>query len=513
MEILESNDRWIRRVVIVGGGTAGWMTAAALSQVLDGRVALTLVESDAIGTIGVGEATIPPIRTFHELAGVNESDFIRDCCATFKLGIEFRNWSGLNTRYFHPFGVYGTSKDLGYFFQYWLRLADLGRVADISDFSLCTLAARKNGFAQQSQDPNHPLHNVFSAYHFDASLYARHLKTLSVARGVTHRLGDIVDAEKDQASGFVTALCLKSGEKIEGDLFIDCSGIRGALIEKSMGAPYEDWSKWLPMNRAIAVPCERQQPLTPYTLSTAHPFGWQWRIPLQHRVGNGIVYSSAFVSDDKAAETLTANIEGKALAPLNRIQFTTGRRKTPWTKNVVAIGLSSGFMEPLESTSIHLIQSSIQRLIKHFPDRTFSAINTAAYNKGAEAEIENVRDFLILHYHATERNDSELWNYTRTMQVPDSLTHRIELFRERGQLNIAAEELFQTTSWLAVLMGQGIRPRTYMPTMAFQDDDLLAEGYARLERYLKGTAERLPDHLEFLRAHGLLNEGLLTAAT
>jgi len=509
---LELNDRWIKRVVIAGGGTAGWMTAAALSQVLGHSVALTLVESDAIGTIGVGEATIPPIRLFHDLAGINEAEFVRETFATFKLGIEFRNWSAPGARYFHPFGNYGTQKDLGYFLQYWLRLAELGRVADIGEFSLCTLAARKNAMAQASPDPSHPLHHFSSAYHFDASLYARYLKALSVARGVTHKLGDIVDAEKDPETGFVTALRLKSGETVAADLFIDCSGIRGALIDKAMGVPYEDWSRWLPMNRAIAMPCERNSPLTPYTVSTAHAFGWQWRIPLQHRVGNGIVYASDFVSDEAAGETLAANLEGKALAAPNRIRFTTGCRQTPWTKNVVAIGLSSGFLEPLESTSIYLIQSSIQRLIKHFPDKTFAAVNIEAYNRGALAEIENVRDFLILHYHATERRDSELWNYVRTMPIPDSLAHRIALFRERGQLNLAAEELFQSTSWLAVLMGQGIRPRSYMPTMAFQDDDLLADGYARLERHLKNTVARLPDHLEFLRAGGLINPSLLTPA-
>lgn len=509
---MEVNDRWIGRVVIVGGGTAGWMVAAALSQVLGRQVALTVVESDAIGTIGVGEATIPPIRAFHELAGIDEAEFIRETFATFKLGIEFQNWGRLDSRYFHPFGNYGTQKDLGYFLQYWLRLTELGRVSELSAFSLCTLAARANAIAQPSPDPNHPLHHFMSAYHFDASLYARYLKTLSVARGVTHKLGDIVDAEKDPQTGFVTALRLKSGETMEGDLFIDCSGIRGALIEKAMGAPYEDWSKWLPMNRAVAMPCERRGPLSPYTTATAHGFGWQWRIPLQHRVGNGVVYSSDFASDDEALETLTANLEGAALAGPNRIRFTTGRRKSPWTKNVVAVGLSSGFLEPLESTSIYLIQSSIQRLIKHFPDRTFSPVNIEAYNVAAAAEIETVRDFLILHYSATERSDSELWNYVRTMPIPDSLRLRIELFRERGQLNLAADELFQSTSWLSVLLGQGVRPRSYLPTMAFQDDDLLAEGYARLERHLQGVAARLPDHLDFLRTGGLIHPSLLTPA-
>ena len=508
---MKTMGRWIQHVVIAGGGTAGWMTAAALSQVFGGQVAITLVESDVIGSVGVGEATIPPIRAFHQMAGVDEAAFMRDCFATFKLGIEFRDWSRANTRYFHPFGVYGTSSDLGYFFQYWLRLAELGRVADISTFSLCTLAALKNRFAQQSPDAGHPLHHFHSAYHFDAALYARHLKSLCVKRGVTHKISEIVGHDNDATTGFVTALRLKTGERLEGDLFIDCSGMRGILIDQATGSPYEDWSKWLPMNRAIAVPCERTLPLTPYTVSTAHPFGWQWRIPLQHRVGNGVVYSSDFGTDQAAEDVLMANIEGRPLASPNRLRFTTGRRISPWNKNVVAIGLSSGFLEPLESTSIYLIQSSIQRLIKQFPDRSFSPANTEAYNEGAAAEIETVRDFLILHYFATERDDSELWNYVRHMEIPASLMHRIELFRERGQLNIAAEELFQVTSWLSVLMGQGIRPHGYMPTMALQDDNLLANGYSRLERHLKGIAEHLPDHMTFLRSNALLNTDLLVS--
>lgn len=510
---MEEKDRWIRRVVIVGGGTAGWMTAAALSHVMEKNVSLTLVESDAIATVGVGEATIPPIRTFHELAGVNEADFIRDCLATFKLGIEFRNWSTINSRYFHPFGVYGTKKDLGYFFQYWLRLAELGKVADFEAFSLCTLAARRDAFSPPSPTPNHPLEHFYSAYHFDASLYARHLRDLSVRRGVSHKLGDVVDAQKNPNTGFVETLVLKSGEHIAGDLFIDCSGTRGALIDKVVGSSFEDWSKWLPMNRAVAVPCERTSPLSPYTVSTAHSFGWQWRIPLQHRVGNGIVYSTDFASDDQAAQTLTESLEGPALAELNRLKFTTGRRKSPWNKNVVAVGLSVGFLEPLESTSIHLIQSSIQRLIKYFPDKGFSKIVTDAYNKEAAAEFENIRDFLILHYNATQRDDSPLWNYTRTMAIPDSLADRIALFAERGQLDLAAEELFQTTSWLSVLLGQGIRPRSYMPTMSFQDDNLLAQGYERMKQHLRNVADRLPTHAEYLRSNGLTNEAVAGLAS
>ena len=340
-------ETWIRRVVILGGGTAGWMTAAALSNLLSGQVSITVVESDTIATVGVGEATIPPIRSFHDLIGVNEADFIRASGATFKLGIEFRDWWRSGTRYFHPFGVYGTDKDLGYFLQYWLRLAALGPVPDFSNYSLCTLAARRNAFAPPSENPDSPLHHFYSAYHFDAGRYARFLKGISLSRGVVHKLGDMTGCERDAHSGFLTHLKLKSGETVAGDLFVDCSGIRAALIGGEMGIGFEDWSKWLPMNRALAMPCERRQALTPYTMSTAHPAGWQWRIPLQHRVGNGIVFSSDFATEDEAHATLVNGLEGPALGAVNRIRFTTGRRLTPWCGNVVAIGLSSGFLEPL----------------------------------------------------------------------------------------------------------------------------------------------------------------------
>jgi tryptophan halogenase len=506
------DDRWLRRVVILGGGTAGWMTAAALSQVFAGALSITLVESDVIGIVGVGEATIPPIRAFHELIGADETDVVRSSGATFKLGIEFRGWSAPQATYFHPFGVFGTDKDLGYFLQYWLRLAEQGKVADFPAFSLCALAARRNAYAPPSDKPDSPFHHFHSAYHFDAARYARYLKTLSLGRGVRHKLGETVGVERDPANGFITRLVLKSGESVDGDLFIDCSGMRGALIGKEMDIAYEDWSHWLPMNRACAVPCERRGPLTPYTVSTAHAAGWQWRIPLQHRVGNGIVWSSDFTTEDEAIATLQAGLEGPALSEVNRLRFTTGRRRTPWSGNVVAIGLSSGFLEPLESTSIHLIQSSIQRLIKYFPDRHFAPVCATAFNREAAAEIENIRDFLILHYHATERDDSELWRHVRSMPIPDSLAHRIALFRERGQLAIAADDLFQATSWLAVLLGQGVRPRSYMPSMALQDDALLAGAYDRLGRHFQAIVERMPDHLDYLRTHNLMEAETLAPA-
>ncbi|MYM94836.1 tryptophan halogenase family protein [Duganella vulcania] len=498
--------RWIAKVVILGGGTAGWMTAAALSHTFGRAVQIVLVESDAIGTVGVGEATIPPIRMFHQMIGVNEAEFMRATGATFKLGIEFRGWLKEGSKYFHPFGSYGVERDIGYFFQYWLRLKDKGQVPDFSEFSLCTLAARSNVFAPTSERPGDPLQHLQSAYHFDAGRYAKYLKGLCLARGVSHKLGDMLTAERDAENGHVTALKLKSGELVSGDLFIDCSGMRAMLIGQELGVEYEDWSRWLPMNRACAVPCELKLALTPYTISTARPFGWQWRIPLQHRVGNGVVYSSEFATDEAAERCLLDGLEGKPLAPVNRLKFTAGRRRTPWHKNVVSIGLASGFLEPLESTSIHLIQSSIQRLIRYFPDAGFSPLCAQAFNKDAMREIEDVRDFLILHYHATEREDSELWRYVKAMRIPDSLRERIELFRERGQLNLAAEELFPSTSWHAVLLGQGIRPRTYMPTMALQDDAVLAAAYSKLERNFKQIVSRLSDHAAYIKENKLTSE-------
>ncbi|NVD69078.1 tryptophan 7-halogenase [Duganella sp. BJB488] len=498
--------RWISKVVILGGGTAGWMTAAALSHTFGRAVEIVLVESDAIGTVGVGEATIPPIRMFHQMIGVNEAEFMRATGATFKLGIEFRGWLKEGSKYFHPFGSYGVERDIGYFFQYWLRLKDKGQVPDFSEFSLCTLAARSNVFAPPSEQPGDPLQHLQSAYHFDAGRYAKYLKGLCLERGVSHKIGDMLTAERDAENGHVTSLKLKSGELLSGDLFIDCSGMRAMLIGQELGVEYEDWSRWLPMNRACAVPCELKSALTPYTISTARPFGWQWRIPLQHRVGNGVVYSSEFGTDEAAERCLLDGLEGTPLAPVNRLKFTAGRRRTPWHKNVVSIGLASGFLEPLESTSIHLIQSSIQRLIRYFPDAGFSPLCAQAFNKDAMREIEDVRDFLILHYHATEREDSELWRYVKAMRIPDSLRERIELFRERGQLNLAAEELFPSTSWHAVLLGQGIRPRTYMPTMALQDDAVLAAAYSKLERNFKQIVSRLSDHAAYIKENKLTSE-------
>jgi tryptophan 7-halogenase len=495
--------KWISKVVILGGGTAGWMTAAALSHTFGRAVEVVLVESDTIGTIGVGEATIPPIRTFHQMVGIDEAEFIRATGATFKLGIEFRGWLNEGSTYFHPFGAYGVERDIGYFFQYWLRLKEMGQVADFSEFSLCTLAARNNLFAPASERPGDPLQHLQSAYHFDAGRYVKYLKGLCIARGVSHKIGDMLSAERESENGHITALKLKSGELVSGDLFIDCSGMRAMLLGQALGVDYEDWSHWLPMNRACAVPCEQKLALTPYTISTAKSFGWQWRIPLQHRVGNGVVYSNEFVTDEAAERCLREGLEGEPLAAVNRIKFTAGRRRTSWDKNVVAIGLASGFLEPLESTSIQFIQSSIQRLIRYFPDAGFSPVCAQAFNKDAHREIENVRDFLILHYHATERDDSELWRYVKTMRIPDSLHERIELFRERGQLNLAAEELFQSTSWHAVLLGQGIRPKSYMPTMALQDDAMLANAYSNLERNFKKIVSRLPDHAAYIRDNKL----------
>lgn len=494
----------IQKVAIIGGGSAGWMTAAALSKVFGRSLDIVLIESPDIGTIGVGEATIPPIRDFQSLLGMDEAQFVRETRATFKLGIAFRDWWRQGESYFHPFGVYGTQTDLGYFLQYWLQCGGPAGAHPINDFSLCALAARKLRFATASANPSHATHHLASAYHFDASLYADLLQRLAVAAGVTHVRAEVVTSSLHPETGFVTSVDTRDGRRFEADLFVDASGFKGLLIDGAVQSPFEDWSHWLPMNSAFAVPCERTQPLSPYTVATARTAGWQWRIPLQHRVGNGYVFCDAFIDDDTAQAVLLDSLEGPALATPRRLRFTTGRRREQWRKNVVSIGLASGFLEPLESTSLHLVQSTIQRLVQHFPDRRFSTANIDAFNRGAAAEVEHIRDFLILHYHLTERTDGALWRHTRAMAIPDSLDHRLALFRDRGQLQLGADELFTATSWIAVMLGQGVQPEACMPTMVLQDKTVLQTSFSRLAAHLAAIADTLPDHETYLRDHDLI---------
>ncbi|HET7062825.1 MAG TPA: tryptophan halogenase family protein [Rudaea sp.] len=492
------SDQRIRNIVIVGGGTAGWMSAAALAKVLGRDYTIRLIESDEIGIVGVGEATIPQIKLFNSVLELDENDFVRSTQGTFKLGIEFVDWTRIGDRYIHGFGTIGQDRGLIQFHHYWLKQYLAGKAAPIGAYSINTAAAPVNKFMRSPDIQNSPLSNIAYAYHFDAGLYARYLRAYAEKRGVRRTEGKIVGVEQRGSDGFVEAVVLESGEKVGGDLFIDCSGFRGLLIEQTLKAGYEDWTHWLPCNRAMAVPSENVGPPTPYTRSSARTAGWQWRIPLQHRTGNGYVYSSEYISDDEAAATLLKNLEGRALADPRPLRFVTGRRKKFWDKNVVAIGLSSGFMEPLESTSIHLIQVGIARLISLMPNQGFSQTVIDRYNRQSTFEFEKIRDFLVLHYNATERDDTPFWNYCRTMSIPQGLKDNIDLFRDSGRYYRDSEELFAVTSWVQVMIGQGIIPRGYHPLV----DEL---GTAELDEFVGGVKtlmERcvaaMPTHAEFI---------------
>lgn len=488
------------RVLIVGGGTAGWMTATALSRLLPPKLAeIRLIESEAIGTVGVGEATVPHIRFFNAKLGFDEADFMARTRATFKLGIEFRDWSRIGDSYIHPFGAFGRDLAGVRFHHHWLRARRAGNAGSLEDYSLPIRAARCDRFAHPAEDPRSPLSTFSYAYQFDAGLYAAYLRAFAEARGVRRSEGVIVDVALDGETGFVQSVTLDGGERVEADLFIDCSGFRGILIERALGAGYEDWSNWLPCDRAWAVPCPTSGPLTPYTRATAQGAGWIWRIPLQHRVGNGHVYSSAFCSDEAAVARLVDQLESPPQAEPRLLRFTTGKRRKQWSRNVVAIGLSSGFLEPLESTSIHLIQLAIGYLLDLFPDRGFDPMNEVEFNRIMALEYERIRDFLVLHYHATERDDSEFWNYLRTMRIPDSLAYRMELFRERGVVVQTREGMFLEPSWLAVYFGQNVMPRSYDPCSERVPPKILADHLETIRGEYAEAVETLPTHRAFLR--------------
>jgi tryptophan halogenase len=494
----------VRNILIVGGGTAGWMAAAALNKTLGPNARVQLVESEEIGIVGVGEATVPPIRNFNAMIELDEAEFMRETKATLKVAIVFQDWGRLDVRYVHPFGTYGPGPTLGDFHLTWLALQARGQAGPLSDYSICARAADGGKVGRQDPDPRSPLNSLYTAYHFDAGLYAKYLRRVCEARGVERVEGKVVEVVQRPADGFVDAIRLEDGRELKADLFIDCTGFRGLLIEGALKAGYEDWSHWLPVNRAMAVPCASVGPLTPYTLSTAREAGWQWRIALQHRTGNGYVYCSDYIDDDRARETLLANLDGEPLAEPRPLRFVTGRRKTYWDRNVVALGLSSGFIEPLESTSIHLVQSGIFRLLQHFPDMDFSPVNTATYNRRLGVEVEQVRDFVILHYHATRRDDTPFWRDVAAMPVPDSLSERVEAFRDRGLLyQVGADEYFSQGSWLSVMYGQGVTPRSINPLYAFQDADRQAERLRRIAGLIGKAADALPEHQAFLKANAM----------
>jgi tryptophan 7-halogenase len=491
--------REIRSVVIAGGGTAGWMTAAALARI-GPRLSITLVESSEIGIVGVGEATIPAIQLFNKLLKIDEDEFLKATQGTFKLGIEFVDWFEKGHAYMHAFGPVG--RDLAYipFHHYWLRGHAAGTADSLWDYSLNGLAAKQARFARVERIRDTPLAGLTWAFHFDASLYAAYLSRFAQGLGV-RRVDAKIATALQAPNGDVRALKLEDGREVAADFFVDCTGFRGLLIEEALKTGYDDWTHWLPCDRAQAVPSSSTEPLTPYTRATALEAGWQWRIPLQHRTGNGHVYSSSFMTDERARELLMANLDAPALAEPRLIRFTTGRRKRLWNRNVVCMGLASGFLEPLESTSIHLIQATIQRLILHFPHLEDCEARRREFNRAAAAEYDYIRDFIILHYHANNRMGEPFWDACRNMSIPDSLRHRIELFRESAGIFCATDDLFQLTSWLQVLWGQGVRPQaTHAFVEAVSRGD--REGYLRDLRALMAQAvQRLPGHAEFIAKH------------
>ncbi|MBJ7483234.1 tryptophan halogenase family protein [Brevundimonas sp.] len=497
-----TTDNRIRKIAIVGGGTAGWMTAAALAKILGpGYAEITLIESDEIGTVGVGEATIPQIRTFNTMLGLDEDEFIRRTQGTFKLGIQFRDWGRIGDRYFHPFGPFGVDMEGVSFHAFWLRLNQQGDSSSISEYSLQAMAAERGKFMRPIDAGRSPLSKIAYAFHFDAGLYARYLRDYSEGRGVTRLEGRIVDVALRGSDGFVERLNLDDGRTVEADLFVDCSGFRGLLIEGALATGYDDWSHWLPADRAVAVPCERVGDPVPFTRSTARAAGWQWRIPLQHRTGNGYVFSSRFIGEADATADLLSQLDGKALAEPRTLRFTTGRRRKSWNRNVVALGLASGFIEPLESTSIHMVQSGIANLLAMFPTKAFEQAETDRFNRVVAYEAERIRDFIILHYNATQRTDTEFWNYVRTMPVPDSLLEKYEIFRSRGRVFRENEELFNDTSWFAVMIGQNVAPASYDPVADVLTVDETRRRLAQTAEAIRNSADYMPAHSAFIAEH------------
>ena len=494
---MSARTRPVRRIVIVGGGTAGWMTAAALSRALAGSEReVTLVESAQIGTVGVGEATVPPIHEFNRYLRIKAEDMLRATRGTIKLGIQFDRWGGERATYFHPFGFLGVEMSGIHFHHYWLRHLAAGGDSDHTPYNLETLAARSGRFAPEGRYG--PVHHAF---HFDAAAYANLLRLYAEARGIVRVEGKIEQVRLDGDDGYVEALILDDGRTIEGDLFVDCSGFRGLLIEDALGTGYTDWSQWLPCDSAVAIPTDRKSAPPPFTRSSAYEAGWQWRIPLQHRDGNGYVYSSAHLGHDAAEAALRARLPGAPLADANRLRFLAGHRNRIWNRNCVAIGLAAGFIEPLESTSIHLVQSTIVRLLSLLPRDGFDERVTARFNRDALREVAAIRDFVVAHYALASRNDTGFWRDVAAAGMPDSLADRIEVFRSTGNILFEPGDLFGPTNWYCVLAGQGVRAQSWHPLA-----DGLSEG--ELETRLATLRARVAEQLASLPAHTDYLEGL-----
>lgn len=485
----------MKRVVIAGGGTAGWIAAAALSHQFHGLIEITLVESEEIGTVGVGESTIPPIRTFHRLIQIDEQHFMRSTAATFKLGISFEGWRTGSDRYIHAFGVTGKSTWACEFHHFWLDSLRRGMKSEIGDYCLEHKAALEHRFATSPQS------SINFAYHLDAAVYAKFLRRFSERFGAKRVEGKIKEVVQNPESGFIEALVLESGRRVEGDFFIDCTGFRGLLIEQTLQTGYEDWNQWLICDSAVAVQTELVGPAVPYTRAIAHEAGWRWRIPLQHRMGNGLVYCSRYMSDEQATEKLLREVEGNAIREPRVIKFRPGRRRQVWNKNVLALGLASGFVEPLESTSIHVIITGVSRLIHLFPFGGVTQSLIDQYNDEARAEMEGIRDFIILHYHATERDDTEFWRECRTMSVPASLERRLALFREHAHAWQGANELFGVASWIQVMLGQGVQPADYHHLPKVMSDQDMVRLLSSLKSAINQQVERMPAHQDFVNRY------------
>ncbi len=493
-----TTDRRIRSVVVVGGGTAGWMAAAALNRLVDpGRLKVTLIESAQIGTIGVGESTLPHLRAFNASLGITEAEFMQAASATFKLGVRFENWGAVGESYFHPFGAHGAGNEEAPFHHYWLKGSQTADVGAIDDYSLPAVMAREERFTPPSSEPGALRSTYTYGYQMDAARYAAFLRARAEAAGVTRIEGKVVTINQDDR-GLIRSVTLERGETVDGDLFIDCSGFRGLLIEQALHAGFTDWSHWLPCDSAVAIPCSGDRPATPYTRATALKGGWQFRIPLQHRIGNGYVYSSEAIDREAAVDELVGRLEGAPLAEPLHLRFKAGQRTRNWMGNCVAIGLSAGFIEPLESTSIYLIQKAITTLIELWPDRTFDPADSREFNRMMDVEAERVRDFIILHYHATRRADSPLWNHVRAMTLPDSLAEKIDLFRSRGAVQQYKEGLFAHPSWVAVFLGQGVIPGRHHPLADKAPNDHLITGLAGLRETIRRTALAMPAHDAYL---------------
>ncbi|WP_144392516.1 tryptophan halogenase family protein [Pleionea sediminis] len=490
----------IKTIVIVGGGTAGWMAAAALSRYLfSGHYHIRLIESEQIGTVGVGEATIPGIRDFNQKLGINENDFMRATHATFKLGIQFEGWNGGDDKYMHPFGFFGHELNGVPFHHYWLKSQQLSHKFELEEFSLAYQLAINNKFKLPNNDPKSIFSTFFYAFHLDASRYAVFLRKYAENRGVLRTEGKVDTVNLNPESGFIDSVTLDDRTQIKGDLFIDCSGFRGLLIEKALGVGYQDWSHWLPCNRAVAVQSESLEEPLPYTRAIARDAGWQWRIPLQHRVGNGYVYCDKQISDDEAWQTLNANVPGKQLTEPNFLKFTTGRRDKIWEKNCVSVGLSSGFLEPLESTSIHLIQTAIMKLITHFPDNQFAQEDIDDYNQQMCSQFDQVKDFLILHYFKNGRKDIPFWDECRTMAIPDSLKERLNLFQSSGHIQECSSEIFVDPNWLAVYIGQKVKPNSYHPLTDTIPNEQLINILNQMKIAIGNAVSQCPTHQQTIQ--------------